>query len=197
MFTDQHGRVWHATIETKTMHPTGPIQPQFQAPLIPPQMYLRVGTNRMRPYDLVINYDQWIADLRKAREDWLEDGEQRSRLYHGEKYEPGTPFTSQILQMIGRPPQHVEPVIAAKQGNRYVLGLTNQVDVRLFALLEEERRTHAIVNEPDFSEVVTSLDDVIEEEEETAERKLAELRARDRERKRVQREARKAAQSAA
>ena len=52
-------------------------------------------------------------------------------------------------------------------------------------------------NEPDFSEVVTSLDDVIEEEEETAERKLAELRARDRERKRVQREARKAAQSAA
>lgn len=198
MFTDQHGREYHASIEKKTMHPTGPIQPQFRAPLMPPMKYIELSKDRRRPYDLRINYDQWIADLRTGHTEWKRAGEQLAMKVHGDAYDPDRPFTRQVLEVIGPKPQHVEPVIAAKQGNAYVLGLTDRVDIRLAAMLEEDKPVLHIADEPDFSEVVESLDDDDLDALDDAEEKRKEaIREKDRQRKAAKREARRQAAEAA
>lgn len=196
IFRDQHGRRYHAVVELKTGHPTGLIEPLFTAPLMPPQMYLSVGTNAERPYDLRIDYDRWIQDLRTAADDYITEARQLARKMYRDRYNAADPLTEEVVDIIGPRPQHVEPVIAAKQGNAYVLGLTDRVDVRLFGMLEEDRalrREHRASDEPDFSDVVESLDDAGEDapQERTAQQKLEEQRTRDRERKRRQRDARK------
>lgn len=197
IFIDQHGREYHATIELKTGHPTGPLEPLFQAPLMPPMNYIRVGMDRRRPYDVKVDYDAWLADLRTGWDEWKNRGDKLARLVHGEKYVAGAPFTRQIIEELGPSPQHVEPVLAAKQGNAYVLGQTTKVDVRLFALLQEDVQTRTVVTEPDFSQVVESLDDdtldELEPIQNDADTELARRRKADRERKAAARTAARAA----
>lgn len=198
IFRDQHGRRYHAVVELKSGHPTGLIEPLFTAPLMPPQMYLRVGTNPERPYDLRIDYDRWVQDLRAAHAEYLDLARKLARKMYRDKYDAADPVTEEIVDIIGVRPQHVEPVIAAKQGNAYVLGLTDRVDVRLFALLEEDRvsqRRLTASDEPDFSQVVESVDEDEEDDEAAirAQQKLDEQRAKDRDRKRRARAAASAA----
>jgi hypothetical protein len=158
MFRDQHGRRYHATIEIKSGHPCGPIAPQFQAPLATPMKYLGLSTDPERPYDLNIKYDAWLADLRTDRAEWEAECRKLARALYRDKYDPKDAFTAEVVSVVGAPPQHIEPVLAAKQGNRWVLGLTDRVDVRLFPLLEAERATTKTHEEPDFSEVVEEFD---------------------------------------
>ncbi len=122
--TDQHGRQWHTSIELKTGHPCGLIQPKFTAPLDTPQEYLTVDLEQ--PHKLIIAYDPWIASLRAS---WRERAERLRSVgiaVHGDKYNPDKPSREQ-LDIVGSPPRPVEPVIAAKQGNKYVLGLTDKM----------------------------------------------------------------------
>jgi len=122
--TDQHGRQWHATIELKTGHPCGLVRPKFHAPLDVPQQYLNV--DKESPHRLIIAYDPWIASLRNA---WTERSSHLRSVglaVHGDKYNPDKPSREQ-LEIVGPPPRPVEPVIAAKQGNKYVLGLTDKM----------------------------------------------------------------------
>ncbi len=122
--TDQHGREWFATIELKTGHPCGLIQPKFTAPLDVPQQYLTI--NLEKPYELIIAYDPWIASLRAAWTARAAHLRSVGLAVHGDKYNPEKPSREQ-LEIVGPPPQPVEPVIAAKQGNKYVLGLTEKM----------------------------------------------------------------------
>lgn len=197
IFIDQHGREYHAVTELKSGHPTGPLEPQFTAPLMPPMNYLRVGLDRRRPYDIKVDYDKWLSDLRAGWDEWKNRGDKLARLVHGERYIAGAPFTRQILEELGPSPQHLEPVIAAKQGNAYVLGLTDRVDVRLFALLQEDVQTRTVPAEPDFSQVVESNDELLEESldqvQSDADAELERRRATDRARKAAKREATRAA----
>jgi len=135
--TDQHGRPWFATVEIRTGDPCGLIEQRFIAPLVPPQQYLKRVPRK--PYDLLIDYAGWKADIRQARGEWEREGRQIARKLHGSAYRPDAPFSIEVLEMIGEAPSAIEPVIAAEQGNKWVLGLTNRVDMRLVKFFEPEQ----------------------------------------------------------
>jgi len=151
---DQHGRPWFATIEIKTGDPCGLIEAQFQAPLVPPQEYLRRVPRK--PYDLHIDYTAWKQDIRTARADWEREGRQLARKLHGSAYDPRKAFSIEVLEMIGEAPSAIEPVIAAEQGNSWVLGLTSTVDMRLVQFFEPEQIDPDYSTEPegDFREAL-------------------------------------------
>jgi hypothetical protein len=136
-FTDQHGRMYHATIETKTGDPCGLIEPLYTAPLMVPQQYLKRVPRQ--PYTLNIDYTAWKADVRGGWADWQKAGRDHARKLHGDAYDPRRPFTEEILSIIGPPPQAIDPIIAAEQGNKWVLGLTTRVDLRLAKFFEPEQ----------------------------------------------------------
>ena len=160
-FKDQHGRKWYGAIELKTGDTTGLIQPQFTAPIVPDQKYLERVPER--PYDLFINYKRWEEDIRQARTEWEREGRQLGRKMHGDAFDPHKAFTADVLDIIGEPPEAIEPVIAARQGNTWVLGLTNRVDIKLVKFIDVDRLDPEVrrKNEPDFSEVTTEDEDEV------------------------------------
>jgi hypothetical protein len=130
--TDNHGRKYFATIEIRSGDPVGPVQPMFQAPLAVPPMYMRKHPDPDRPNEVVIDYRRWITDIEGAHTDWEKRGRELSRKTFGSAYDPTQPaFKQEILDLLGERPQPVEPVYAAMQGNRWVLGFTRIVDARL------------------------------------------------------------------
>ena len=164
-FTDDHGREWFGSVEIKTGHVCGLLEPQFQAPLIPDQKYLERIPKR--PYDLHINYDRWLADIRATRAEWEREGRQMMRKMRGSGYDPSEEFGADVLDIIGEPPEAVEPVIAARQGNSWILGLTNRVDRRLIKYFNIDKLPAKVrrEQEPDLRDL-----DVIEAEREALER---------------------------
>lgn len=161
-FTDQHGRKWFASIEIRSGDPTGIIQPIFEAPLMPPQKYLKTVPGR--PYDLVIDYRAWKADIRTARRTWEKEARTLARKAHGDRYRADKAFTEDVLDVVGPPPDYLEPVIAASQGNAWIIGKKGvKPDVRLAPMVAEmmERMKGADVreeDEEDFSTVQTRAD---------------------------------------
>jgi hypothetical protein len=150
MFTDDHGREWFGSVEIKTGHVCGLLEPQFTAPLVPPPKYIERVPKR--PYDLHINYNRWIRDERSERRDWEREGRQMMRKMRGKGYDPREEFGEDVLDILGPPPNAIEPIIAAKQGNRWILGLTKKVDERLVEFFEPEQLEPELreEREPDF-----------------------------------------------
>lgn len=153
---DQHEREYFVVIEKATGDPCCAFQPKYEAPLYPEMGYCRVRKDEPNRFD--IQYEAWIQDLRAA---------------HQERRREEARFRAQrvtddvIAEMLGPPPRPAAPVIAAKQGNRYVLGLrmfdpNNAKDQQLRAALEDWHG-HFAIQEPDFSE-----DDFTEAEEDEA-----------------------------
>lgn len=153
IFTDQHGREWGGNLEVKTGDVVGLLEAQFTAPLIPPQKYIRRVDRR--PYDLRIDYKQWKADYRGERRDWEREGRQMMRKMRGKGYNPNEEFSEDVLDIIGEPPQAIEPIIAAEQGNSWILGKTKKPDLRLVKFFEPEQLDPEIreAREPDFSDL--------------------------------------------
>lgn len=192
IYRDQHGRRYSVMTEKRTGHPCGLIEPLFQAPLMPHQKYLMVGVDPERPNYCPVNYALWEKDIRDQRAEWEDRGRKLQRHMKQAAYRADEPLTREVVDMLGDPGEAVEPVIAARQGNPWVLGFTDTVDVRLAKFLnlnktEEQRRAA----EPDFSTVVTELEADFEaiEDDTDAERR----RTREREKKRRQREAKRQA----
>lgn len=163
MFRDQHGRRYYASIELRTGDPCGLIEPQFSAPLAVPQMYLERSSDPERPYDIQVSYTRWKADIRAARSEWEREGRQLARKMHGDRFDPRADFPRDVLDIIGEPPQHVEPVIAAEQGNSWVLGLTDRVDLRLAAFFTPKELDPSAANEPDFRDVADDFEAIEQE----------------------------------
>jgi hypothetical protein len=199
-FRDQHGRRYHAEIELKTGHPCGPLVPQYRAPLVVPQQYLTLSNDPENPTLLTVNYVKWEADARGARKDWEQEGRSRALKMYGDAYDPRKPFGQDVLDIIGPAPSAVEPIIAARQGNSWVLGLSDRIDLRLAKYFEPEQLDPQFrPEEPDFrdgAEQVDQIDDldVLDDDEDARKEKI---RAQDRERKRLKREAQKNAATAA
>lgn len=137
--TDQHGRKYFAVIEIRSGDPVGPIEPMFQAPLVTPAMYLRKHPDAEKPNDVVIDYARWIQDLETAHADRLKRGRELARKHLGSAYDPAEPFPVEIEDLLGPAPQPVEPVYAAMQGNRWVLGYSRRVDLKLAGFFEVEQ----------------------------------------------------------
>ena len=123
---DQHGREWGATIELKTGDPTGLIDPHFTAPIYPPPRYMKVDSRK--EYGRVhIDYDGWIGMVRRAREEYDTRLLQAASALYGEaaaqKIEE-RPLPPALVAHVGVAPDYVEPVLAAKAGDPWILGLS-------------------------------------------------------------------------
>lgn len=138
-FVDQHGRPWSGTIEIKTGHPTGVLEPtwtkgltqlapngakvRYQVPdyLVPDQIYVKP-----HPTDhgvLFVDYPKMLDDLKEAWRDWQSRVSKTELKFHGDKANPKAP-SAQTLDLAGAPPQRVELVLAMQAGNRWALGLS-------------------------------------------------------------------------
>lgn len=181
-FRDQHGRRYHAEIELKTSHPCGPLVPQYRAPLVVPQHYLTLVNDPENPTKLRVDYPRWEADARASRKEWEQEGRSRALKMYGDAYDPRKPFGQDVLDIIGPAPSAVEPIIAARQGNSWVLGLTDRIDLRLAKYFEPEQLDPQFrPEEPDFRDA--QIDDL--EDEEEAQKEV--IRAADRKRKAAKR----------
>jgi hypothetical protein len=160
-FTDQHGRQYFAPIEIKTGEPCGLLGALYSAPLPVPLMYLKRSKDSNRPYDLVIDYAQWLTDTRSELADWKKRATAAAVRRYGEDFDPTAPWPADILELFPRPPIHEEPIIAARQGNSWVLGKTTKPDPRLAAFFAPEVTDpdYHLKNEPDFRDMPDALAD--------------------------------------
>lgn len=125
IFTDQHGREWQGMIEKITEHPTGPWAPRFSSPL----------NKEIRPYlkikdaaagKFVIDYDAWIRDLKQAHAAYALQEVQVANALYGDKGPQAIKDNDpQLALRLGPRPVAIERVLAAKAGNRWVLGIPN------------------------------------------------------------------------
>lgn len=125
VFTDQHGRKWGGTIELSTGDPTGLLDPQFRAPILPPPRYQKVNSQKAHG-QMVIDYQGWAGMLRRANEAWEQQAIKVATAMYGdaaaEKLEQMPPA---LLASVGPRPEPVEPVLAAEHGDPWILGLTD------------------------------------------------------------------------
>lgn len=121
---DQWGRPWHATQEKETMTPTGPVMPQFSAPVVPDMKYLKFF-GKANPIKVEVNLQALEQDLQEAHE----HRERQIRTFTT-KYFPGWKNKNpprEVLDKVdgeGPPPMPLEVVWAMMQGNRWVLGFS-------------------------------------------------------------------------
>jgi hypothetical protein len=144
---DQHGREWTAQVGVKTGMPTGSITPNFRAPWYPDQQFLKVNPDNSS--ELFIDYKSMLLrrsarmkDYHKGAIEWARDRKIAAPETLGE-------YTDQIKRGYGAPPKPIEPIAAAMQGNRYILGLTTRVDARLERFVVKPRNEE-ILGEYDF-----------------------------------------------
>lgn len=117
---DQHGRQWFTNFELRSGHPTGPITPQFTAPWYPDSQYF--GFPKLKPNDLVIDYDAMAGVLARRHAEYHQLIERAGVHFLGQGYDAAKPPPAQVLNDVGRPPFPIEVILAAKAGNGYVLG---------------------------------------------------------------------------
>lgn len=126
ILTDDYGREWDTTVDVISRGTCAPINPlSFHDPLNTPQKYLRADTNRRR---LHIDFDRWIDDLENAHRDYEQKLFDDAMMLFGEggpkAYEERIPA---LMRYTGTGPQAVEPVKAAKAGNKFCLGLSDKM----------------------------------------------------------------------
>ena len=122
--TDQYGRKWQAIIDTIARGTCSAVGPKnFTDRLDTPQKYLRADTSERT---LHVDFDTWIGDLEYAHklyDDQLRDTALALFGENGPKmYEDRAPA---LMRHVGEAPQPVEPVKAARTGNRYCLGISD------------------------------------------------------------------------
>jgi hypothetical protein len=134
---DQHGREWTATVGTKTGMPTGIIQPSFSAPWYPDHQYMKV--NPENTSELFIDYESLLLRRRSRLADFhtlaLDIARKKGIPLPAKVGE----YTDELLGLLPGMPKPVQPVVAAMQGNEYILGLTNVVDERLRRYVQASR----------------------------------------------------------
>ncbi len=156
---DQHvspdfpkGRPWHASIDKKSGFPVGVIQPKgWHAPWEPPQSAFVFSEDD--PTRFRIDYETLITSRRLTHSEY--DAQMRqAALVRG--WDPTDPEKRSSLEaLVGPSPLPVEVLVAAMQGNKRVLGLTDKPDPRVDAFLpkRDSRTERLFAGMPDFSDV--------------------------------------------
>lgn len=127
IYKDQHGRVWGAVIDKRTGHPVDTMAPKFEAPWFPNAKYVQIlPDSAFRPNDVVINYDEAVAELEKAHRDYQHAMMTTGIELHGQAFDETKP-TLAVLSRVGKPPKNPEPYRLAAEGNGFLLG-TEQFD---------------------------------------------------------------------
>ncbi len=145
IFVDQHGREWGTVIDIRTGHSAGQWEPKFEAPWYPEYKYIRhVGKNSRH---IFLDYDQNIADLRDAHDEYDELRLKTAMDQYGNAFTQRLGKTHdedppELKRLTGKPPFPIAWAEAAKEGNRWVLGFSNLIPKWAYPLL------HA-ANEPE------------------------------------------------
>ena len=113
-------RKWSASIELRSGAPTGLISNDFSAPFLPDQKYLKVNPDNVT--ELFIDYAQMFNDRRRSNQDHHAKVRRWCRR-KGVSIPKMGDYNEDIEEACGRAPLPVEPVVAAFQGNPWVLGL--------------------------------------------------------------------------
>jgi len=137
-FTDQHNRTWGASCSKKTGHPCGLLEKQFTAPLEVPHKYIKLDAEDSRI--VIIDYNQWLRDIDGAVGSWKEKIQDAAMTL-------GIEGTVQsliddpppaIIRFVGaKPNTKKEPILAAKAGNAWVLGLSTVVPAKAMEFFPE------------------------------------------------------------
>lgn len=152
-FRDQHGRKVGAQIELGTGDPSGPLS-WPTAPITPPAHCVRILKGPDDHLKLEIDYDRIIREGREAIDEYETS---RGRFLRTAP----TANEIDVEKFVGKRPAAVEPWIAAKQGDPWVLGLSNRVNTKVAAFLDLNKKKPE--DEYDFTAEENYLD-----EEETA-----------------------------
>lgn len=157
VLTDQHGRKWNCNEDVRTSAAVGPYEPKgWSAPWYLPQggEFPYYHRPEEEPFRLVLDYDACLSQLRQAHADWEHRIREVGIQLHGQAFDETKP-TLAVLQRVGQKPTAIEPIIAMKQGNKYALGLTDTVDVRLAAFLPAKARGEDMdFSEPDLTDTL-------------------------------------------
>lgn len=118
---DQHGRAWSCSTEQKSGYPTGLISPLFSAPWRPPQHPAYFIINPENISELYLDYGAMFADAK------AENAKYHKRAIRASSKKGWAPpirgeYSEDVIEALGAPPSPVQPIVAAYQGNRYILG---------------------------------------------------------------------------
>ena len=167
---DQHvsaqfpkGRPWDASIDKKSGYPTGSISPKgWKAPWLPPITSFKFSEEEVNRF--VIDYDALLNERIEAHADYQTQKEQ-SAVSRG--WDPNSEEKQAVLEsLIGKPPLPIEPIVAAMQGNSWMLGLTDKVDPRLEPFVRKlTRKQKMMAGLPDFSDEPIGVSGILEDQE--------------------------------
>lgn len=151
---DNHGRKFSANLDLKTGQPVGegPRPVGWKAPWLPSQEWARYDSND--PTRFRWDYEGLLAQRMEAHE--LYESEYRQyAVSHG--WDPSDEAKRPIIEsVVGKKKgiQPIELVVAAMQGNKYVLGLTDKVDQRIVPFLRKrEDKKQRVLSSMNFADV--------------------------------------------
>lgn len=167
------GRPWSASIDKKSGLPTGNLSPKgWSAPWYPPVTLFRFSDED--PTRFIIAYDELLNERVEAHAEYQTQKEQ-SAVSRG--WDPNSEEKQAVLEsLIGKPPLPVEPIVAAMQGNSWMLGLTDKVDPRLEPFVRKQsRKEKMLAGLPNFSDEPIGVSGILEDQEVSAEDELDRL----------------------
>jgi hypothetical protein len=103
------------------------MSPHFRAPIMPPFQYFRFGGDEMNPTTFRIDYDAWLADNTQR---WAEHRERIVYIghhYEGDRFDPTKELSARVRTAVGNDPFPPELIKACAAGNKWALGLSDQV----------------------------------------------------------------------
>ncbi len=136
---DNHGRKFGAWIDNVSNDPCGPIEPSFVSPLHPNPKYMLLVRDEWNHPAIRHDYQNWIADFQQMDMEYMREANRQMSERHQLKYTSDMEIDDDIKFRMGRRPSiqaniiggTVQPLVAAKAGNKWVLGLTDVVDERV------------------------------------------------------------------
>jgi hypothetical protein len=161
---DQHGRRWFADIEKRSGYPTGVIRPRFDAPWYPDQSALKIDPDT--PNDIRIDYDALLAERLEGHREYHARAVEESASRRWTVPDEGETYSKELQLIVGKPPQPLEPIVAAMQLNSWILGFSKIADKRLtkFIVTQEGLRQQLFAKLPDLrDESRDDADDVLDE----------------------------------
>ncbi len=159
---DQFDRRWETTIDTDSGGPCAPINPKgWHDILNTPPKFKRLVKDEDGRLGLDIAVDDWIAYAEKAHELYDQKLYSDAMMLFGAEgpkaYEERTPA---LINYTGFPPQPVEPLLALRDGNSWILGKTTVPDKRLTQYFAKREKVR-----PSFKDLPKDVDpDALEEQ---------------------------------
>lgn len=128
---DHHGRRYGAVLDKSNGIPIGrgPRPDGWRAPWMPGQEWFRYHEDETNPMKFRIDYESMLESSMAAHEAY---DRQWTDYAVGNGWDPkDEAMIGRIVAKIGPRPLPFELIVAAMQGNKYILGLTEKVDKRV------------------------------------------------------------------